>query len=239
MNFLSAILRSTFCALLALHGALATAAELDPEMRKALRDLVAAQKLEQSLPPVFDNARRYGIEQVRQGAARSIEANTALSEAERARARKIMDELAPQLAAGVDADLRKLDAHALALGMVESVYPKYYTVEEVRQLAAYYATPAYQKMTAVLRMVNEEHARSGKDKQQLWRLYVQQVSVQEDHQVAAFMASPLGKKVGAIGAKVSDEGSDYLRRQIAPVFAAAAAAHRQAFQAKLAEVQAH
>jgi hypothetical protein len=237
MNLVSASLRWLLCGALTLQAVACGAAELDPEMGAALRQLVASQKLQETLPAVLDNARLQGIEQAKQGAEQALADNHALSETERARARKIMDELAPQLAAGVDADLRKLDFPALAQGMVDTGYPKYYTVQEVRQLAAYYASPGYQKMTALLRKVQEEHARTGQDSQQLWRLYGKQISAQENRTVADFLDSPLGKKQKAVGERVKDECAAYLRRQIAPAYAAAAAAHRRLFLEKLAQAQ--
>jgi hypothetical protein len=237
MKLVSASLRWLLCGALTLQALACAAAELDPEMSAALHQLVDSQKLEETLPAVLDKARLQGIEQAKKGAEQAIADNRALSDTERAQARKIMDELAPQLVAGVDADLRKLDFQALAQGMVEAVYPKYYTVQEVRQLAAYYASPGYQKMMALLRKVQEEHARTGQDSQQLWRLHGKEISAEDKRTVADFLDSPLGKKQKAIGERAQDECAAYLRRQIAPAFAATAATHRRLFLEKLAQAQ--
>lgn len=238
MNLLAASLRWMLCAALALPITAAMAAGLDPDMRAALRQLVDAQQLDRTMPALLDSARLRGIEQVRQEAGQSIADNRQLSEADRARARKIMEEMAPQLVAGVDADMRKLDLQALALEMVEAVYPKYYSLEEVRQLAAYHASPGYRKMLEAMRKVEQEHARTGANKEQLWRLYTNGVSAQEQREVGAFLASPLAKKGKQIGEQVQEEGSAYVRRKIAPAFTGAAAAHRKLFLGKLAQAQA-
>lgn len=97
------------------------------------------------------------------------------------------------------------------------------------------ATPGW--LLEGLRKVEQEHVRTGANKEQLWRMYTSGISVQEQCEVGAFLASPLGRKGKQIGEGVQEEGGAYARRKIALAFAGAAAGHRKLFLEKLAQAQ--
>lgn len=238
MKTLLARLSPVVCAVLILQGPLASAAEPNKEMRAAVEQLAASQDVDKLLPALLNAARMKGIEDVKRGAVEAIARDPALSEAERARAWAVMDELAPQLAAAVDAQYGKLDPRAVLTDMIGDVYPKYYSADEMVQLAAYFASPSYRKVAAILLTVEQQAARTGQDRGALFgKLAAEGLSEEDNRVLGAFHGTALGRKKRALDAAVGKASIEYVQNSTRPLTDAALASYRETLMKRLKAAQ--
>jgi hypothetical protein len=182
---------------------------LTPEMKVTLHDFVAIQNLEKLWVSIIDSEAKNGIEGIKRGTIEKLEQTSSLTDAQRANLKKIMIELAPQLADEVTAMHKKIDVVSLVKDMTEAIYPKYYTVQEIRDLSHFYGSMAFRKTAIFGQEVTAESKRTGESKEILWRNYEYRFSEQERQFMLDFNHSATGKKQKAIGAKVRDESLEF------------------------------
>ncbi|MFZ6655367.1 hypothetical protein [Undibacterium sp. TJN19] len=192
------------------------AQSLTPEMKKALHDFVAIQNLDKLWATIIDGEAKNGIEGIKRGAIEKLEQASSLTDAQRANAKKIMIELAPQLADEVTAMHKKIDIVSLVTDMTETIYPKYYTVQEIRDLSNFYGSMAFRKTAVFGQEVAAESKRTGESKEMIWRNYEYRFSEQERQFMLDFNNSATGKKQKTIGAKVNAESMDFFYNRTMP-----------------------
>jgi hypothetical protein len=227
------LLGTFFCLCLALANP-ANAAETTKEMRAALQALSQSQRFDQTLGPMLDNIRANGVTEIREGARESLSKDPRLSAEDRTRVIQIVDELAPQMAARMDAEFKKIDLSSLGTAMIEEVYPRYFNAEEIRELARFYASPAFHKTALFGLEVDRVHAETGQDKSVLWSRFEKQLSPEEKRRIIVFYGSPLGRKLKELSPSIVSDSGDFWRRRTAPVFETIAASYRDVIAARWA-----
>lgn len=227
MKFLPAALL-----LLALHAGHAGAGEPERDMQAALEQMVAAQDLD--LGPLSDRARDEALDLVKRTGAELFAANTAWSEAEQARARRILEELAPQVVETVHAEQRKLLAR-IGPELIRDAYPRYFSAAEVSQLAAYYASASYKKMRPIMSKVELEARLTGRDRLSLWREFsAGELSEEDVRALREFRVSGLGQKLDKLLPRLFQDWRVYWDSRFRPLIDAAMLDYRQEFARRMA-----
>jgi hypothetical protein len=216
MKLLSAGLRWSLSAFLVLHGVGAAAAPADAEMRAALSQFTAAEKFDAKVPLLTEQGRLGYVKALMEGLHSGFEKNKGWSEARRARAHELVDELEPQLAALANQQLVKIDLRAKAVTITEAIYAKLFNAAEIRQLAAHASSPAYRKLASLDAASQAEAARTGQDSDALFKKFVaERMTAEENRQVDAFEATPLGQKHRAHAPAIKVATDKYMRLQVA------------------------
>lgn len=210
MKRIAAIVRTAVCVLPLFVTPLSFAQNPDPAMRAALEHLTASQNLGENLPLLLRNIASNGPGKVLQGAYDTIDANPALNPAQRARAKETMAALAPQIAADLDAMQAKIDLKALMLAMVEAVYPKYYSLREIQEMATFYDSPASRKALTMGVQAKAEISRTGMNPALVWARYEARFTPEEKRFLAAFQNSPTARKMRSVGPQVQEDSLRYL-----------------------------
>lgn len=207
------------CILIAGAMAFAATAAQNDDVKAAAARLAASQQLGSYLPMIIRNASIDSIEKVKRGAMLRLESNAALSDAQRTRAMEIIDQFAPQIAADMDALHRTLDANALVLEMIETVYPKYFSQAEMQSLAEFYESTAFHKVARNELSVfkkNLETLLTPQEKQLLMNFYNSSLGQkQRNPQIAqeslAFMRSRVDPMIAALVAPYGEKMSKELQ----------------------------
>lgn len=202
--------RTALCALSLFSAPLLFAQPASPGMHTALERLVASQNLAQNWPLLLQNIGAGNTRTVLQGAFDALDGNTALTQAQRAKARQAVEGLAPQIAADVSAMLAKIDGKALMLGMTEEVYPKYYSLREIQEMSSFYESPAYRKLATMGIQAQGEISRTGQNPALVWARYDARLTSEEKRTLSTFQNSPTGQKMRSIGPQVQQESLRYL-----------------------------
>lgn len=202
-------------------------------MQAALKQMVAAQDLEMD-PALLERRRGEGLDIVKRTGVALIAANTAWSGSERARAGGILEELAPQVVATVDAERQKLLTR-MGPEMIREVYPRHFSAPEISQLAAYYASTAYKKMRPIMSRVEMEARRTGRDRLALWREFAAgELTEEEVHVLREFRSSELGQKVDRVTPQLNRDWGLYWDSRVRQVIDAAMVAYREEFSRRMA-----
>ncbi|MCH8618026.1 hypothetical protein [Undibacterium sp. TS12] len=199
-----------------LTASLAQAAAPTPEMKQALKEFIEVQNLEQAWIIIIENAAKNGSEEVVKGAMRKLESSSSLSEVERTRIKNVILEMTPKIANEVTAFHKNLDVKTMVTEMIEAIYPKYYNVQEIRDLTMFYGSMAFRKTAIFGREIATESAITGESKRVLWRRYDSKFTPQETKQKLEFASSAIGLKQNAIGAKVNAECLDFFYNRTTP-----------------------
>jgi hypothetical protein len=202
--------------ILSLNLAIAHAAAETPAAIRALSArLVTSQHLDTYWQPTLENAKAKSIDEVKRGARAALEARMNLSDAERARADGIIDELAPQIAAAVDAAHRRADVHALVTDMVATVFTQHFSVAELEQMATFYDSPAFQKSLSLGMKVDAESKRTGVPVAELWHRHDSEFTDEERAQLAQFSRSAVGQKQRSLNSTLRKECTAFLEARLA------------------------
>jgi hypothetical protein len=202
-------------ALSAFSATAATPAE-SPEMTAALDALVASQDIKKNWPMIIENSARNGAAHVQQGALERLAENRTLTEQQRQKMTALLIEEAPAVAKEIEAMHMKLDIDALMHDMVHMVYPKYFSANEIRQLAAFYSGNAFKKLAKMQLQTSAESAPTEQDKKPDWLRYRDVQTVEDLKELAAFQNSAVGRKQQAIGAQMSKEVTEFLHDRLDP-----------------------
>jgi hypothetical protein len=184
------------------------------DTKKALESLVASQNLAQTWPAIMRNARISGEDNVKKGAMDSLENNSHISPEQLGKAKIIISELAPQISNDIDEFHKSIDVTQLTQNMVEVVYPKYYSAQEIQELANFYKSAAFQKTVAISLAVAEESKRTGVDTRTLWAKYESKLSQQDRQTLVGFQNSAVGQKQKSVGRSVNSDSLNYLQSQL-------------------------
>ncbi len=199
------------CMLFALS--MAQAATSSPEMKQALQEFVAAQDLKNAWNTIASNAAKDASNGVIRGGNAALLKNKSLTEAQRDKAKKIMQDLAPKMAEEITAYHQSLDANALVMEMAETVYSKYYTVQEIRDLTAFYGSSAFKKITRLGMEAMAESRRTGEAVANILSRNESQFNVEDKRVMADFNQSATGKKQKLVGGKVRAESMQFLEEK--------------------------
>jgi hypothetical protein len=179
-------------------------------MHAALERLVASQNLDQNWPLLLQNIGSNFTLKLIKGAFTSLDANQALTQAQRAKAREAVEALASPIAADVKTTLAKLDGKALMLGMVENVYPKYYSLRDIQEMSSFYESVAYRKVATMGIQAQGEISRTGQSPALVWARYEARLTPEEKRTLATFEKSPIRQKMRSVTAQVQEESLRYM-----------------------------
>ncbi|MES2321917.1 MAG: DUF2059 domain-containing protein [Pseudomonadota bacterium] len=204
---------AAFAAFLVLGPAFS--ADLPADTKAALQTLVASQNIDKYWPAIISNAADGGVGQIQKSALAVMEQNRALTPADREILKKIIAETSPQVAIEIKEFQQGLNIDKLVSDMAEKIYPKHYTRDEILELAKFFRSTAYQKVTALGIEIRDENKRTGEDVTALWKKYDARLTTEEKKAFLDFNESPLGKKQLTVGPKVGAESLEYLKARIA------------------------
>ena len=194
---------------LACLSAGASATEQSGEMKSALHTLVVSLNIEKSWSLIVENSGKTGAAAIQRSFLASMDAKPGLTDAQRQKMTLLIKEWSVPMAEEIDAIHRAIDVTALMDDMAQAVYPKYFTPDEIRKLAAFYGSRAFQKTTEIGIRVNEESARTGNSQALLWKKYESLMTQDEKNVIAAFFNSNIGKKAAAVGPALAKDMRDF------------------------------
>jgi hypothetical protein len=188
----------------------AGAAEPSPQLKRAVDKLVESQNLAQMWPMIIESSSKNGAQQIVLGAREAVDNNADLTAAQRATARAIIEETAPQMVVEIDALHRKIPVKALFTEMGYSVYPKYFTPSEIEEMARFYSGTVFPKLARFHIRAKEESARTGQSADALFSKYSAQLTQSELASMLAFNNSATGRKLQRVGPAFTEEARMYL-----------------------------
>lgn len=163
-NLLTAlVIASAFTAPVALAQTLAPAATVaaDPAALTAANEMLASMNYRSMAQSMFEQMRQTMPAMIRQAATVSIDNNAQIDPAQKKAALDKMNAELPQamdLINGVFADASMLDE---MMQETAHLYARYYTVDELRQIATFYKTPVGAKLLATMPQVMNESMQMG------------------------------------------------------------------------------
>jgi hypothetical protein len=193
----------------------ARSAESSVETRKALQTLVASLNLEQYWPLVIEKFGQNGAAAIQSSALASLAGVPNLTDAQRRKAEALIAQWSVPMAEEIYAYHRKIDVTKLLSEMAETVYPKYFTAGEIRELAAFYGSSAFHKVAATNIRMAQEKARSAQGIQGPGIKYGSLLTQGEKEFVMAFGNSALGRKQLAVGPALSKDMLEFLNGRTA------------------------
>jgi hypothetical protein len=125
-----------------------TAEQLDAD--QAVKDLLAAMNYKEMMTGLFQQMSKSMPAMMRQGAMQAIDANPKLDDAQKQAAKERFEQNMPALVAAMQAMYNDPAFIDEMEGMIAPLYTKYFSAAEIRQMAAFYRTPAGAKMIRVM-----------------------------------------------------------------------------------------
>lgn len=141
---------AAFATVIALSGAapVSAAPAVDPQVSAAVRSMFDAMKYRELMKATFAQMEANLPQNIRAGAAAAVENDPRLDAAAKKARLAELDKALPQVSAAIHT---LLSDPGLMEEMLEAMVPLYantYTLEEVRQMNAFYQSPVGQKMLA-------------------------------------------------------------------------------------------
>lgn len=182
----------------------AGALELSEAHKLALREFVASQNMREVWPEVVRtvSARRAG--HLLEDARVTTENSTVASEIDRRRLQEIVAALTPAAIDDLSAAMLKIDAQALMEDMAFSVYPKYFSMAEIRQVTKFYMAKTGKKLLKLTPTLIAESKQTGAAPS-LQRYFTSN----EMDDLMAFMQTDGARKMKATGAAVKQDAEAF------------------------------
>jgi hypothetical protein len=128
--------------------AAATATSADPAVVEATRQMMASMKMRDVMLASMQQMARQVPAQLKAGLSTTIANNPRMSEQQKAEAQKKLDEALPAITAQMQALLSDPSLVDDMMAEIVPLYAETYTLDEIHQLSAFYASPVGQKMLA-------------------------------------------------------------------------------------------
>lgn len=212
------------------------AAAVPDDMKEALHALVLSQDLKTVWPVIMRNAAIDGAARVERGAMDQINVLRDLTPAQREQVTIAVKSMAGKVAAELDEMNRQTDIEKLVEDLVQAVYPKYYSLDEIRQLTAFYNNPAFKKIVQAELAITAESKRAGSDSANIRTRVYAAIPEQDSRIVVAFSTSELGRKKTRIASQVNADMMASLQSLQRPAFDAIIARNTKLLQAKMREL---
>jgi hypothetical protein len=119
---------------------------VDPAVAQATRQMLDAVRMRELMAQTMEQVKQRMPEQIRASATQTIERNASLSAEQKRAALAKLEEMLPAMTARVNALLADPSLIDDILAEVVPLYAKTYTLDEIRQLTAFYQSPVGQKM---------------------------------------------------------------------------------------------
>lgn len=129
-------------------GADAPMAPADPAVIEATKQMMASMKIRDVMLTSMRQAQQQMPAQMKSMASAMITGNANLTNEQKAEALKRIDQVAPKLVANLQAVLTDPALIDEMLAEMVPLYAETYTLDEIHQLSAFYASPLGQKMLA-------------------------------------------------------------------------------------------
>lgn len=212
------------------------AAAVPDDTKEALHALVLSQDLKTVWPVIMRNAAIDGAARVERGAMDQINVRRDLTPAQREQVTIAVKSMAGKVAAELDEMNRQTDIEKLVEDLVQTVYPKYYSLDEIRQLTAFYNNPAFKKIVQAELAITAESKRAGSDSANIRTRVYAAIPEQDSRIVVAFSTSELGRKQMRIASQVNADMMASLQSLQRPAFDAIIARNTKLLQAKMREL---
>ena len=132
----------------AFSQATAPASSADPAVASATRQMLEAMKVRESMRAMLATMEQQMPSQMRASAAAAIDANASLTAAQKAEQLKKLDEGVATATAQMHAVFADPTLVDEMIDETVTLYAETYTLDEIRQLTAFYMSPVGQKMQA-------------------------------------------------------------------------------------------
>lgn len=209
------------------------AAVVHDDMKEALHALALSQDLKTFWPVIMRNAAIDGAARVERGAMDRINTRQDLTPTQREQVTTAVKSVAGKVAVELDEMNRQIDIEKLVEDLVQAVYPKYYSVAEIRQLTAFYNNPAFKKIVQAELAITAESKLSGSDSDKIRTRVYAAIPEQDSRVVVAFSTSELGRKQKRIASQVNADMMATFQGFQRPAFDAIIARNSQFLQAQM------
>jgi hypothetical protein len=146
---------------------LGAAAEVSKEMQKAVVDMVNAQGVLNTWPHIARNLTEIQALNFPIYMSAGVDRDAGLSATQRAKAQKVIEQLTPAAMAEFAALHQGVNGGQLVLDAALVVYPKHYTVAELRDLTTFFNSSALRKARRISAEVAEANARNPADRAEI------------------------------------------------------------------------
>ena len=192
-------------ALLAIPGFSFALSEQD---KGDLHDFVAVQHMDEMWPQLYPKIASDTSRWVRQFAEADIAESAQLSQAQRAKAKDMLDRFMPAAQDDLTAYLKAYDYRQLTDFLAVDVYGSLFEMSQIRQLTAFYKTPTGQKLQRETPAIMRE-MKAG-DKNVMERHFTKP----EIAAVMAFYQSPAEQRVQATAPQVQARIKEFYEKQV-------------------------
>ncbi|MDC8759559.1 DUF2059 domain-containing protein [Janthinobacterium fluminis] len=184
------------------------------DMDQASKNYVKALDLGKNWPTMIEDASVSGAEIVKNSALEGIDENLTMTDDQRRKARVLVVEMAPQISEEIRNFQRSIVIPTLVNEMMEASYQKYYSAQEIQDMADFYGSPTFQKRRIVNDEIAAESKRSGASPDSLEAQYAARFTPQEKQFMDDFVNSATAKKMQQVGAKVDAAMRKFLQQRI-------------------------
>ncbi|UOD29927.1 DUF2059 domain-containing protein [Massilia violaceinigra] len=201
------------------------------ETMRALQTIVTAQDIEEKYRAYLDSSAARHAATLQKMLEEKLNAQPTLSQAQRKRALAMLPAWSAALAADLKIRDKSMNLPALISDMAQTIYPRYFTDAELKELAAFYASSAYQKTIDVSARIKENERRTGLADPAAWDNYEHLFTEAENEVILANGESALGKKLARVTSALNREILMYLGAKTSSNIEAIAARHMAEFVA--------
>lgn len=188
------------CTLATAAGCAAVAPPLSDDKKQALAEFIVAYRLAQAWPQMAPKIARDSLPRLAQATHADLDADKladhALADAAHARVASLLPEGRREL----EGALLRFDANELATYTAYEIYAKYFDAAEIRQLNAFYGSPAGQKLTALAPTILAESRRP-----QAGNVMARHFDADELARIGAFWNSPVGRKLNETAEQIRED----------------------------------
>ncbi len=185
------------------------AQDLEPAMARAIADLVDAKQMEKKPLYMADQTTREAINKITDAFYAAQEKRGNFSEGQKKRAIALMEKYEPLMESEANRVYAPLGARGFMIRWASFTYPHHFTVDEIRQLVQFFASPAYAKIRANEEERRLESFRMAEDPQTYRRAVDIALTQSETEMVNAFWSSTAGQKQKRFEARVESSVWDF------------------------------
>ncbi|NHZ36831.1 DUF2059 domain-containing protein [Massilia rubra] len=209
------------------------AAEPGAETMRALQTIVTAEHIEEKYRAYLDSSATRHAATLQKMLEEKLNAAPQLSQAQRKRALAMLPAWSAALAADLKIRDKSMNLPALISDMAQTIYPRYFTDAELKELAAFYASSAYQKTIDVSARIKEDKRRTGVADPAAWDKYDHLFTEAENDVILANGDSALGKKLTRVSPALNKEILMYFGAKTSDNINAIAGRHMARFVATM------
>lgn len=181
------------------------AKELKKEDEQVVREFIASQRIVENWPGLVRAMSSNGAERIRKSAQIVIEKSDTTTAQDKKEIMSVVDSISEDAARDITEALRKMDYKKLFDEMGFRVYPKYFSIQELKQLTKFFSSPTGQKFLRLTPILATESKQAGN--QNIMTRYFDSTEVNE---LTIFYQSEVARRMRAT--------ADLVKKETQPIF---------------------